>query len=639
MLDAMRRGVANVFVKLLLGLLIIAFALWGIGDYVIRGPSPSGAPATVGTTEISREDFQKAVQDEVKLFSRQLGGTLTPEQAKLIPRLALERLIRITAIDLHAKELGVTVSNDTLRRIISNEHPMVVGVDGRTDKRRYQQVVRQAGYRSEYDYEQARRRDEWRWQLTETLGAEVMPQQYLVDMLRRFRDETRIIEYIVPDFTKLVTVAEPSEIQLKEFFEARKSRYIAPEERKVNLLLLTRQEALKRVNVSDDEVKAAYDAAKEAYDAPEKRRVSQLTFADKAAAERAYAELSKAKTFEETAAKLGFPASDIDLGLLTRAEMIDPKIADAAFKLKLNELSRPVEGQYSVVLVRVTEIQGGKRRSFDDAKAEIREQLAGDRIGQEITALHEKVEAGRATGTPLKEIAAELNLPVREIAAITPAGKTPDDKDVIAHADAANITKAIFEATQGVETDLVELGEGGIGWFDLLGVTPQRQRTFEEVAKEVRVQYMEVERRRQIADRAAKELERLRSGESLAAVAKSLGAKVERTPPIKRVTSTLPAGLTEVAVQQAFALPKLGAATASTADGASQAIFRVVDVVPAPATSAGESEALKAELARQLRVELLEQYVAGLRTRYGSAINDKAFKQALGERTQQDGDN
>src|SRR5262245_16495199 len=517
MLDAMRRGVANLFVKLLLGLLIMAFALWGHGDYVIRGPSQGGALATVGRTEISRDEFRRYYRDGMQRMAQQFGRpTLTREQAKLlgIPPRALARLIGVTAIDLHAKELGVTTSDDILRAIVRGEHSMLVGPDGRIDKRKYAQLIRQAGYHSEAEYEQARRRDLWREQLTESLGAGVTVQQYLIDTLQRFRDETRVIEYVVPNFGKLVTVPEPAEKELRESFEQNQGKYIALEERKANLLLLARDEALKRANVTDEEVKAAYEAAKASFDVPEKRRVQQLTFPDKAAAEKAYAQLSKAKDFEEAAAKLGFPAADIQLGdgPLTKAEMIDPKIADAAFNLQLAELSRPVEGQFSVVLLRVTEIQGGARRTVDDAKAEIRERIAGDRIGQVIQTLHEKVEAGRAKGTPLKEIAAELKLPFQEIAAIDPTGKTPEGKPAIAHADAGKITEAIFAATQGVETEAQELSDGGFAWFDLVGITPQRPRTFEEVQKQVRADVMETERRKEIGNRAAKEVERLRSG-------------------------------------------------------------------------------------------------------------------------------
>src|SRR5262249_30797794 len=161
------------------------------------------------------------------------------------------------------------------------------------------------------------------------------------------------------------------------------------------------------------------------------------------------------------------------LGLLTKAQMIDPKIADAAFTLKKDELSRPVEGKFSVVLLRVTEIEPGKKRSFDDVKGEIRDAIAGERVGQQVQALHERVEAGRAKGVPLKELAEELKLPFQEIAAINSTGKTEDGKPVIANTDAARITDAIFATAPGVETEGIDLGDGGYAWFDLLGVTPK----------------------------------------------------------------------------------------------------------------------------------------------------------------------
>lgn len=632
MLDTMRRGVANLFAKVLLGLLVVAFALWGIGDYLGRGPSQTGPLATVGKTQITADDFKHAYQLELKALGDKLGRTLTPEQGKLlgVPQRALARLIGRAALDLHAKELGVTASDSIVGAIIRSQHPELIDSKGRIDGIKYGHIIRQAGFRSVGEYERERRHDLWREQLTETLGASSAPQKYLVDALYRFRDETRVIEYVIPDFTKRITVAEPDEQQQRAFFDKNKGKYIALEERKANLLLLTRDEALSRAKVTDEEVKAAYDGAKGSYDVPEKRRVQQLTFSDKAAAEKAFAELSKAKDFDAAAAKLGFPADDIKLGFLTRAEMIDPKIAEAAFKLKLNELSRPVEGQFSMVLLRVTEIEGGKKRTFDEAKGEIKERIAGERVGQQIQTLQEKVEAGRAKGTPLKEIAAELKLPFQEIAAINRTGKTDDGKPVIAHADGAKIAEAIFGATKGVETEALELSDGGIAWFDLLEVTPERQRPFEEVASKVRADLIEAERSKEMASLAAKQVERLKGGERLDAVAKALGAKVERTPPIKRVPGKLPQGLTAVALQEAFKLPKGGAASAPTADGKSRAIFRVAEIIGAPDPTPEQTAALKADLAKQIQVDILDQYVGALRTRYGFSINEKQLMQALG---------
>jgi peptidyl-prolyl cis-trans isomerase D len=631
MLDAMRRGVANILIKILLGLLIVAFALWGVPEFVARNPWQSNAVATVGKKEISIDDFKRVYQEEMQAISQRLGRAATPEEAHLlgVVQRTLLRLTGVAALDLHATNLGVTATNEIVGQFIKGDNPSVIGIDGKTDMSKYAQVIRQAGYNSVQAYEEARRRDLARQQLVETLGAWTQPQQFLVDALHRYRNETRLIEHVTPDFSK-VAVPEPSEDRLKEYFEQNKGQYIALEERKANVLLVPRDAALSQVKITDEEVKAAYDRAKASYDVPEKRRVAQLTFPDKAAAEKVYAELSKAKDFNEAAAKAGFPPADIDLGLLTKSQMIDPKIADAAFSLKKGELSKPVEGQFSVVLLRIGEIEGGKQRSFDEVKGEIRDNIASERVGQLLQSLHEKVEEGRAKGTPLKEIAEALKLPFREIAAVNRTGKTEDGKAVIAHADAGRIVEAIFGATPGVETETIELSDGGYAWFDLLGVTPQRPRAFEEVTAQVRANFTDEERRKEIASLVAKELDGLKPGEGLERVAKALGGKVERTPPVKRAPEAVPPGLTVPLLQQAFAMAKGGVASMPTADGKSRTIFRVADVMAAPSPTDEQTAALKADLARQLRVDLIDQYVGGLRTRYGYTVDEKKLVEALG---------
>jgi peptidyl-prolyl cis-trans isomerase D len=631
MLDAMRRGVTNILVKILLGLLIVAFALWGVPEFVARNPWQSNAVATVGKKEISVDDFKRTYQEEMEMLARRLGRAPTPEEANLlgVVQRTLLRLTGVAALDLHAKTLGVTASNEIVAQFIRGDNPSVVGPDGKTDMSKYAQVIRQAGYNSVQAYEEARRRDLERQQLVETLGAWTTPQAFLIDALHRYRNETRVIEHLTPSFSKL-TVLEPSEDKLKEYFEQNKGRYIALEERKANLLLVPRDAALSRIKITDEEVKAAYDAAKTSYDVPEKRRVAQLTFPDKAAAEKAYAELSKAKDFSAAAAKAGFPATDIDLGLLTRAEMIDPKIADAAFSLKKGELSRPVEGQFSVVLLRISEIEGGKRRSFDEVKAEIRDNIAAERVAQQLQSLHEQVEAGRSKGTPLKEIAAALNLPFQEIAAINKTGKTDDGKAVIAHADAGRIAEAFFAASPGIETDPIDLSDGGYAWFDLLSVTPQRLRAFDEVKAQVRANFVDEERRKEIASLVAKELEGLQPGEGLERIAKALGGKIERTKPVKRLPEALPAGLTAPLLEQAFTMPKGGVASLPTADGKSRTIFRVADVIAAPSPTEEEATTIKTDLTRQMRIDVIDQYVSGLRTRYGYTVDEKKLVEALG---------
>jgi peptidyl-prolyl cis-trans isomerase D len=627
MLDAMRRGAVNWLAKILLGLLIVAFALWGVAD-VFRGYG-RGTLARLGNTEISVEEYRQAYQEEMASITRRLGGRrLTAEQAKMlgVEQRTLSRLIGTAAIDNHARELRLALSDKGIAEIIRSD-PAFQDASGRFSGEAFRSLLRQNGI-SEARYLAVRRKEEVRDQLTDTLLSGVSPPQLLIDLLHRYREETRVIEFFTPDYDKLMKIAEPDEARLREYYDQSKRQFMTPELRKVNALLLTRADVKARLPVSEDETKAAYEQDKEKFNIAEKRRVLQLAFPDKAAAEKAYAELAKASNFVEAVAKLGFKESDIDLGVLARKDMIDQKIADVAFGLKKNELSKPVEGQYAIVLVRVSDIVPGKQRTYEEVKNEIGDRLADERASQEMQTLHEKIESERSAGKSLKEIGESLKLAFYEIAEIDRAGKTAAGKPAVEHAEAAKVAGAAFAGAEGIEAEATDLGDGGYVWVDVLGVTAEKQKTFEEVKDEVKAGAMEADKRKEVTTLASKLVERLATGATIETLAKETGAKAEMTSAVTRNTS--PPGLTQNAVQQAFTLPKGGATSAPTVDGKARTILRVAEIIPAPAPTPEQSERLKNELARELQSDVLGEYVAGLQTRYGFSVNDAAIKEALG---------
>jgi peptidyl-prolyl cis-trans isomerase D len=627
MLDAMRRGAVNWLSKILLALLVVAFAVWGVAD-VFRGYG-RGTLARIGSTEISVEEYRQAYQDELASFERRMGGRrLTSEQAKLlgIQQRALSRLIGTAAIDTHARQLRLALSDQGMADIVRRD-PAFQGPDGTFSQRTFQNYLRQNST-SEGRYVANRRKEEVREQLTDTLLGGISPPQALMDVLHRYQGETRVIEFLNPDYGKLIKTPEPDEAKLREYYEQNKRQFVMPELRKINLLLLTREDIKSRLAIGEEDVKASYERDKDKFNVPERRRVQQLAFPDKAAAEKAYAELAKAKDFKEAVVKLGFKESDTDLGLLARKEMIDARIADAVFGLKKDELSKPIEGQFAIVLARVGEIVPGKQRPYEEVKGEIRDRMAEERVNREMQALHEKAENERSAGKTLQEIGEELKLPFREVAQIDHSGKTGDGKPAIEHAEAAKIAQAAFSGSTGIEADATELGDGGYAWIDVLAVTPEKQKPYEAVQAEVKAEAIEQERRKEIAAYATKLVERLNGGEPFEALAKEIGAKLEKTGPVTRNTS--PQGLPHNAVQQAFALPKGSATSASTPDGKARIVLRVADVIPAAAPTPEQVSQLKVELVRQLQNDVLLEYVGGLQARYGHSINEAALKQALG---------
>src|SRR5262245_40662118 len=626
MLDSLRRGAVNWFANGLLGLLVLAFAVWGIGD-VIRNVG-RGTLATIGGSQITVDEYRQAYQDEMASLTRRFGRRLTSEQAKLlgVEQRALARLISAAAIDHHARDLKLALSEQGMADIIRND-PGFQGPDGKFSKDLFHNFLRQIGL-SEGRYVYTRRQEELRDQLTDSLLSGLSAPQAMLDALFRYREEHRTIGFFTPDFDKLIKLSEPDDAKLRAYYEENKARFMAPERRKINVLLLTREAAKQRISISEDELKAAYDADKQKFNIPEMRRITQLTFPDKAAAEKAYAELSNAPNFAEAVTKLGFKESDIELGLLAKRDMIDSRIADAAFALNKDTLSQPVEGQFATVLLRVTEVVPGKQRSFEEVKAEIGDRLAEERANLELQNLHESVENDRYAGKPLKEIAEKLKLPFLEIADIDRNGKTAEGKPAMEQADAGKISQAAFSGNAGIEAEAVELSDGGNAWIDVLQVTPEKQKTYEEVTAEVKTQLMDQQRRTEMGNLAAKFVDRLNQGEAFETVAREAGATPEKTNPVTRTTS--PPGLSNNAVQVAFTLAKGRAASAPTTDGKGRTILQVTEISPAPAPTPEQITALKGEINRQMQSDILAQYIAGLQARYGLSVNQEALKQALG---------
>jgi peptidyl-prolyl cis-trans isomerase D len=625
MMEALRRGAGSWVAKILLFVLIISFAVWGVAD-VFTGYGQRSL-ARIGETEISADEFQNAYQNEISALSSRLGRRLTPEQARAfgIDSRVLSRLIGSAAIDTHAHQLGLAFPDAEVASAIRSD-PAFKGMSGGFDRSQFNELLRQNGI-SEARYFTERKSAGLREQITETLLGDIVPPSIAVDVIHRYRGETRTISYFTLDPEKSAKTAEPDEAKLKEYYEQNKRSFVAPEYRKLNVLLLTTDVVKKLVPVTDEEVKDHYERNKAKFNDPEKRRVQQLSFPDMAAAEKAYAALSTAKSFEEKAQELGFKESDYDLGLLARSDLIDPSIAEAAFSLEKGKMSKPIAGQFTTAIVRVLDIQPGRQRTFEDVKAQIADELAGERSGREIQSLHDKIDDERGAGKPLKEIADQLHLKFVAVDATDRAGKTPQNQPAFEHAEGQKLAASGFEGEVGFDRETIEL-EDGYAWVEVVAVTPERQKPFEEVAEDVKRQWLEAERKKALAAAAQALVERIDKGDKPEAVAKELGLKLETSQPFKR--SEPVAALTQTGARQVFALANGKAASVETPDGKSRSVVVVTQITPPPAPSKEQSERISAELTRQLQSDLLSEYVAALQTRFGVSVNDAVLKRTLG---------
>ena len=629
MLDALRRGSTGMVAKALFAILVISFAIWGIGP-VFRNFG-RGALAKVGPHEIRAEDFQRSLQNELRAISRQTGRHITPEQARAagIDQRVLAQLMAWAAVETHADQLDLALSDKALINGLKDD-PAFKDPNGNFSRIAFENVLQNMGL-SERGFLALRRRDELREQVTGALINGVAIPNSLVDLVNSWRNEKRVAQFFVIDADKAVKVPEPDDAKLRETYEANKGEFTSPEFRKLGVLVLSVDDLKTKMDVTDAEIATKYEESKDAYNTPERRRLQQLAFKDKAAADAAKAALAGGKSFGDLAKELGAKDSDIDLGLVSKDRLIDPKIGDVAFSLPKDGISDPIEGRFATVLVRVSAIEPAVIRTLADVKDQVRDAIAKGKAQGQVQSLIDQVEDGRSAGKPLKDAAEQLKLQYLEVPSTDRSNKTPEGAPAVGLPDAQAIVKAGFDSQVGLQNEAVELHDGGFAWVDVLGVTEKKQKPFDEVKEQVKALTIAKERERLIGELAAKLVEKADGGADFAALATEAGgSKVETTPPFTRTTE--PQGMPKDAVARAFTLAKGKAASSPTND--TRIVYQVTEITPAPEPTKEQRDTIAKQLKNELTDEVLSQYVVALEDRLGAHVNPEEFKRATGSGTE-----
>ena len=138
----------------------------------------------------------------------------------------------------------------------------------------------------------------------------------LIDALNRFNGETRTLRYVLVPASVAGTIPEPSEADLKGFYENHQSKFTQPEYRKIGVLAVTPESVKDQVEITEADVRAAYEANKDLLGKPERRHLQQIPFPDIDAATAAYKKIQSGTDFVELAKEQGLSEADLDLGTL-----------------------------------------------------------------------------------------------------------------------------------------------------------------------------------------------------------------------------------------------------------------------------------------------------------------------------------
>ncbi|MEY9397587.1 peptidyl-prolyl cis-trans isomerase D [Bradyrhizobium japonicum] len=629
MLRGMRKASSNwlgkTIMAVVMGVLIISFGVWGIAD-IFKGFGQSTV-AKVGSTEISLNEFRQTYTDRLQQISRQFGRPLTPDQARAfgLDRQVLQQTIAEAALDEEARRLGLGQSDEQIRQVIMND-PNFKGVGGSFDPNRFQAVIRNFGY-TEQRYVSEQRKVSLRRQITGTIGAGLEPPKAMIDVLTRFQNEQRAIEFVRLDAAQAGTIDAPSPEALAAYFEDHKVQFRAPEYRKISFVVVSPEEIGKWSEVSDEDAKKVFDQRKDRLGTPEKRQIHQIVFPNVAEAQAARERLAGGMSLEDLGKERGLSSSDVDLGLVTKSSL-DPAVGDAAFALPAGEISQPIQGRLGTSIVKVDKIEPGSEANYASLVGDIKREIATERARVKVNDLRDKMEDERGGGASVIDAAQKLGLTAVTIDAVDRSGRAPNGQPVTSIPQGLDVVSQAFNTDVGVDNDAISF-KGGYVWYDVLAITPSRDRNLDEVRDQVEARWRQDQIAAKLKTKATEMVQKLEQGGKLADEAAAINAKVETASGFKRDDS--PAGVPANVVAAAFRTAKDGVGQTAVNGGSEVIVFRVTDIVePAVDAASDAVKKLKDSLDRALTDEQVASYVNKLETDIGTTINQAAFAQVTG---------
>ncbi len=622
MLEAIRNRSSGILIKILLAMLILSFAMWGIADVFSPGGVKSTI-ATVGDAEVSPDQIRRDFGREVERLSAMLGTRIDTDQARAlgVAESVLNRIIDRTLFSLAASDQGIVVSDGLVRQSIRGQSEFQ-NAGGVFENLRFQQTLQQNGL-SEAGYVALTRGDIVRAQFLSMIGASPAAPRRMTEILFAYQNEKRVAEVLAIPYASITVSAEPDDAQLAEFHTANAARFTAPESRKLTYVSLTAGDLAKEIAVSDDEIAAAYAARQDEFVTPESRVLRQIRTSDEEAAKKAHTLLKGGAEFATVAKNIADMDPDqLDLGAMTKAQL-PPELAEAAFAMQPGDFSAPLKSVLGWHILGLVDIRPQSQRSLEDTRKEIAKDMAAEKAIESLYRVANGLEDELGGGATLEEAARTLNLPIRTIPDIDRGGNANAAR--VEDLPKGNFLDVAFDTPEGQDSPLTEAGSDGYFIVRVDSVTLPQLRPLAGIRNDVVKAWQEDQQALNAKKMAEGLIEKIKAGTSMETLAGTLGLTVTRTEPFGRRESVK--GLSPGLIATLFTVA-VGEVSDATGNG-THVIARLNNVIAAnPVVDKKKLDALGQQLTSAMRGDLLGQLAGGLRQRYPVSI-DPASLDAL----------
>ncbi len=495
MLQSMREGSQGIIAKIIVGFIIITFALWGVDSLMGLATDP-GAPVTVNGVEITEAEIQNGIELQRRQLISQMGDRIDPAMLEdnLMRGLVVDGLIEQALLLQSAQQQGLSVGQHALDRIILNTREFQV--DGQFDRDQFNAMLRSVGL-TPMMYRDLIRKELLMGQEQSAIVATAFTLKQEAQAIAMIDQQTRDARFRLIPLADALQQVSVSEAEIAEFYQANQTRFLSREQLSLDYIEINRRDLTQDIAIDEAELQTQFDQLLEGFEGQEARDASHILIAftdersleqSKALAEQVAQELAAGADFAVLATKYsddeGSAAEGGALGGVERGVMVDA-FEEALYALQIGEISAPIETEFGYHLIQLNAVENGIPPVFDDVRAELETAQRNQKSEARFVELSEQLADISFSASDLQEPAEALALPIKSTGLFGRDG----GEDVFSAQP--RVLKAAFADDvlhSGHNSELIELDSDWVAVIRLKQHQPARALALDEVRESISAQ-------------------------------------------------------------------------------------------------------------------------------------------------------
>ena len=476
MLGAIRNKSKGWVAYLIVGLITIPFALFGIQDYASR--SANNSIATVNGEDIDINIYYQELNSQQRNLQQQLGAAYTQEIDNALKQTLIDSLINEKLVENYADSLDIVTLDDEVRSVIEMNQAFLV--DGVFSQDRYTQLLRLNSY-SPAGYELAQSKALNREQIKINLNGSAFMSSAQTEQLNDLASQQRDVSYIAIQTENFEDEVSVTQSEISDYFNDNRSSFVEGRKVKVDFVELTLDAMEEPESPSAEDLQNLYDENEELYTNPERRRAQHILVENEDLANDLlgqikggadFAELAKANSEDTSSNEEGGDLGFFESGLM------GAEFDEAAFAMNIGDVSDVVATDYGYFhIIKLTDIEPKTIQNFEEVESQLASLYVKNAKEKELFGLLEEF-VNLSYEESLDMVADQFNLEMQTSDYFAEGSSDYDPKFV-----ASAFSSAVID--EGENSEVMEINSEKFVVLALSDLQSERERDLNEVESQI----------------------------------------------------------------------------------------------------------------------------------------------------------